>query len=215
MVSGALAEAVHGRRERGPRPHPATTAATAEAKAPAATHARARRDRPSPVEPTSGAIGEKNTIHAVQRERGLALIIAYKLVKGVLWLVLAAVMVVMMRMGLGDRLTGMAERLQHHAHAWSIYLGRFIARAASLRGQWFVLLALVADGVSSLVEGWALYHGHWWGPWLVVVLTASLMPFEVVVLARHPTMVRSALLALNAGIVWYLTRSALAEHRRR
>lgn len=149
----------------------------------------------------------------MRREPGLAIIIAYKLGKGSLWLVLATVMLVMMRMGLGDRLTGLAERLQHHAHAWSIYLGRLVARSASLRGQWFILVALVSDGVTSLVEGWALYHGHWWGPWLVVVLTATLMPFEVLAIARHPTFVRCALLALNAVIVWYLARTALAERR--
>jgi uncharacterized membrane protein (DUF2068 family) len=151
----------------------------------------------------------------VRRERGLAIIIAYKLGKGGLWLVLATVMLVMMRMGLGDKLAGLAERLQHHAHAWSIYLGRLVARSASLRGQYVILLALVADGVASLVEGWALYHGHWWGPWLVVVLTASLMPFEVVAIVRHPTLVRGALLVLNLVIVWYLARTALAERRGR
>lgn len=149
----------------------------------------------------------------MRRERGLVIIIAYKLGKGGLWLVLATVMLVMMRMGLGDPLTGLAERLQHHAHAWSIYVGRLVARAASLRGQWFILVALVSDGVASLVEGWALYYGHWWGPWLVVVLTASLMPFEVLAISRHPTLARCALLGLNLVIVWYLTRAALAERR--
>jgi uncharacterized membrane protein (DUF2068 family) len=122
-------------------------------------------------------------------------------------------MLVMMRMGLGDRLDGLAERLRHHAHAWSVYLAELVARAASLRGLWTILVALVADGTASLVEGWALYHGHWWGPWLVVVMTGSLMPFEVVALARHVSGIRVALLVLNAVIVWYLARLALAERR--
>jgi uncharacterized membrane protein (DUF2068 family) len=121
----------------------------------------------------------------------------------------------MMRMGLSDRLEGVAERLRHHAHAWSIYLAELIARAASLRGLWIITVALVADGISSLIEGWALYHGHWWGPWLVVVLTGGLMPFEVVALARHPTVVRAALLGLNLAIVWYLARLAIAHRRQR
>jgi uncharacterized membrane protein (DUF2068 family) len=151
----------------------------------------------------------------VRRERGLVLIIAYKLVKGALWLALAGVMLVMMRMGLGDRLGGLADRLRHHAHAWSIYLAELVARASSMRGLWTIVVALVADGTASLVEGWALYHGHWWGPWLVVVMTGSLMPFELVALAHRLTVIRVALVVLNTIIVWYLVRSALAERRHR
>jgi uncharacterized membrane protein (DUF2068 family) len=83
-----------------------------------------------------------------------------------------------------------------------------------LHGQSFLLLALLADGVVSLVEGWALYYGHWWGPWLVVCTIGSLMPFEVVALARRLTVVRAALLLLNIAIVWYLARLALAERGR-
>jgi uncharacterized membrane protein (DUF2068 family) len=151
----------------------------------------------------------------VRRERGLVLIIAYKLVKGVLWLVLAGVMLAMIRMGLGDRLGGLAERLRHHAHAWSVYLAELVARAGSLRGLYTIVVALFADGTASLVEGWALYHGHWWGPWLVVVMTGSLMPFELVALAHHLTAIRVVLVVLNAVIVWYLARLALAERRHR
>ena len=58
-------------------------------------------------------------------------------------------------------------------------------------------------------------HGHWWGPWLVVVATASLLPFEVVSFVRHPHVGRALILVVNLAIVAYLTRTALREHRER
>jgi uncharacterized membrane protein (DUF2068 family) len=152
---------------------------------------------------------------AVRRERGLVIIIAYKLVKGGLWLVFAVVTVVLMRMGLGDRLLNVAEHLRHHSRAWSLYVADLVVRAASRRGLWAIVVALLADGILSLVEGWALLHGHWWGPWLVVVATGGLLPFELVAIARRAHPVRVLLFLVNLVIVVYLARHALHEHRER
>jgi uncharacterized membrane protein (DUF2068 family) len=151
----------------------------------------------------------------VQRERGLVLIIAYKLVKGGLWLVLAVVVAVMIRMGIGDELSSVAEHLRHHSRAWSVELADLLVRAATRRGLWTLVVALVADGLLTLVEGWALWRGHWWGPWLVVIATSSLLPFEVVSLVRAVHVSRVILLVVNLAIVWYLGRQALREHRAR
>jgi uncharacterized membrane protein (DUF2068 family) len=151
----------------------------------------------------------------VKRERGLVLIIAYKLIKGVLWLVIASVLLVMMRMGLSARLEGVAEHLRHHSQAWAIELAELLTRASTPRGLVTITVALIADGTLTLVEGWALIHGHWWGPWLVVVATGSLLPFEVVALARHPHVGRALILVVNVAIVAYLIRKALREHRAR
>jgi uncharacterized membrane protein (DUF2068 family) len=147
----------------------------------------------------------------VRRERALLLIIAYKLGKGGLWLVLAVVIAVGMRMGLEGRLLGLAVQLRHHSQAWSLELAHLVVRAASKRGLWTIIVALVADGLLSLLEGWALLHGHWWGPWLVVVATGSLLPFEIVALIRHARPGRAVLFVVNAVIVVYLARKALRE----
>src|SRR5882672_5492646 len=157
----------------------------------------------------------ESIVARVRRERGLVLIIVYKLVKGVLWLVLAVVLGVLTQMGLGGELLDFAEQLRHHAHAWSLELAELVVRAASRRALWTIIVALAADGAFSLVEGWALVHGHWWGPWLVVVGTGSLIPFEVWSLARHPHVVRASLLAVNVAIVVYLARKAMRERGER
>jgi uncharacterized membrane protein (DUF2068 family) len=151
----------------------------------------------------------------VRRERGLLVIIVYKLVKGSLWLIFAGTMLVLMRMGLGDRLLGLAHHLRLHAHPWSLALADVAVRASSRRALWTITVALVADGVLTLVEGWSLLHGRWWGPWLVVVATGSLLPFEIVALARHRHVIRAVVLAVNIAIVVYLSRKAAREHRLR
>jgi uncharacterized membrane protein (DUF2068 family) len=151
----------------------------------------------------------------VRRDRGLAFIIGYKLVKGALWLVFAAVILVLMHMGLEDDLLGLAEHLRHHAHVWSLAFARLVVSAASRRGLYTIVVALLADGCVSLFEGWALHHGRWWGPWIVVVATASLLPFEVVAFVRHLHVARGAVLVVNVAIVVYLVRTALAERRQR
>jgi uncharacterized membrane protein (DUF2068 family) len=149
----------------------------------------------------------------VHRERGLVLIIAYKLGKAVLWLVFALVLVVAMRMGLGNRMLGFAEQLRHHSGAWSLRLAELVVSASTRRGLWTITVALLADSLLSLIEGWALLRGHWWGPWLVVFATGSLLPFEVAALLTHPHAVRAALLLANTAIVVYLARTAMREHR--
>jgi uncharacterized membrane protein (DUF2068 family) len=151
----------------------------------------------------------------VRRERGLVLIIVYKLTKGVLWLLFSMTIVAFMRMGLGDRLIGFAHHLTLHAHPWSLALADLFIRASSRRALWTIAVALLADGTVTLVEGWALLHGRWWGPWLVVVATGSLLPFEVVALVRHPHVIRAVVFAVNVTIVVYLARKAAREHRLR
>jgi uncharacterized membrane protein (DUF2068 family) len=149
----------------------------------------------------------------VQRERGVVVIITYKLVKGCLWLVFAATILVMTQMGLGDRLMGLAAELRLHAHPWSLRLANYVVQASSRRALTTITVALVADGSLTLVEGWALLHGHWWGPWLVIAATGSLLPLEVYSLVRHPHAIRAVVLLVNLAIVAYLVRTALRERR--
>jgi uncharacterized membrane protein (DUF2068 family) len=149
----------------------------------------------------------------MRRERGLTAIIAYKVTKGFLWLTLAPALAVAVHVGLGHRLVGLAEQVRHGTHAWSLELARLLLRASTPRGLWTIVVALVVDGVASLVEGWALLRGRWWGPWLVVATTGLLVPFEGIALVRHPHVSRLLLVTVNVAIVVYLARNALREHR--
>ena len=143
------------------------------------------------------------------------LIIGYKLIKGGLWLAFAAILLVLMNMGIGEEILGWADHLRHHSRAWSLELADLLVRASTRRGLWTLFVALLADGLFTLVEAWALIRGHWWGPWLVVVATGSLLPFEIVAMLRQIHVSRVVLFVLNVAIVGYLARKAVREQRER
>ncbi len=149
----------------------------------------------------------------MRRERAVAAIIAYKVVKAVVWYGLAATLVVMAHLGRAEPLHGLVEQLRHHPGAWSVELASVVMKATTHRGLFTVALALTADASLSLLEAWSLWHARWWGPWVVVVSTGSLLPFEVASIVRHPHVVRVAVLVVNVAIVVYLARKALRERR--
>ena len=146
-------------------------------------------------------------------EIGLRLIIAYKLVKACGELLLAAVLGGLLLGGAADRVHALDAALRAHlTAAWSLELTDLLARVATPRNVALTAGALVLDGVLTLCEGWVLYRGLAWGPWLVVITTGSLLPFEVVELARRPRAGRLVILIVNVVIVCYL--AARAARRR-
>jgi uncharacterized membrane protein (DUF2068 family) len=152
---------------------------------------------------------------AARAERGLRLIIVYKVVRGAAALAVAAVMLGCLLSGKAEFLSGVGPRLAHHfAGAWSVSLAKALISATKPGHLWLAALALAMDGAVTLLEGWALHHGHWWGPWLVVVTMSSLLPFELVAIARRFSPWRIAILACNVAIVAYLLRKALSERHR-
>jgi uncharacterized membrane protein (DUF2068 family) len=145
------------------------------------------------------------------------LIIAYKLIKAVAGLVLAAVLFYGASHGLEVRLAELARRLREHAvHPWSLGLTRALAHLSRTQGHqlWWLAAAAAADALLTAFEGWALAAGVAWGPWVVVIATASLLPIEVVVLVRHATLGRVVVLAINLAIVIYLVREQRARRAR-
>ena len=75
------------------------------------------------------------------------------------------------------------------------------------------LAGLASDAAITLVEAWALWRGHRWGAWLVMVASALPLPLEAVGLWRHPSPWRGALLLLNGAVVLYLARWLRRHHR--
>jgi uncharacterized membrane protein (DUF2068 family) len=150
-------------------------------------------------------------------EVGLRLIIAYKLVKGSVQLVLAAVLLGAVELGTASEwLKDVVLFIRHHfASATSVKVAELLMSLATPRHLGLTALALALDGGLTLCEGVALRQRRWWGPWLVVVATGSLLPYEIVELVRFPRMGRLLLVVANALVVAYLARRALREHRAR
>ncbi len=145
---------------------------------------------------------------------GVRLIVGYKLAKAVASLSLGVLLLFLGSAGLALELREVAAALrQHFAAAWSVELSQALVRAAGGRHLLVVAVALLLDGMSSLVEGWALHRRYRWSRWLVVGATSAFLPFEVFELFRRPSLGRFAILAINAAIVAYLARRKVETAR--
>ena len=146
---------------------------------------------------------------------GLRLITIYKFTKAVLQVAAAVLLFYGAAHGLNARLAEFAERLREHAvHAWSnVFAAALLRFTHSKHSLSFTSYALLADAGLSSVEGWALSRGYTWGEWLVVVTTASLIPFEIGALVRHLRVGRVVLLVLNVVIVAYLVTNIRFRRR--
>jgi uncharacterized membrane protein (DUF2068 family) len=147
--------------------------------------------------------------------RGVRLIVAYKLIKGTAEAVFAVTLVALIRAGYEAGLVDLAEHVRHHvAGAWSVKLADLALALSAPRRLWTLVGALSLDATLTLIEGATLRRGAWWAPWLVVVATSALVPFEVAALVRHVHAGRLVILAVNLAIVAYLIRRAVRERAR-
>ncbi|MEB2286099.1 MAG: hypothetical protein B6D46_14405 [Polyangiaceae bacterium UTPRO1] len=143
---------------------------------------------------------------------GLRLVIAYKFVKAGAELVLATLLPFVARSALRD-LAALLGR--HVAGAWSLRTSELLTHADTPRAVALTALALALDGVLTLAEGWALHCRFAWAPWVVVISTGSLLPFEGFELARAPHPLRLLVFVVNLAIVWYLAAGRRARHSAR
>jgi uncharacterized membrane protein (DUF2068 family) len=144
---------------------------------------------------------------------GIRLIVLYKVVKGALEAVGAIVLAVGPSLGLGDAFVRAALALQRHStRAWAVHLAQQLPPLVTPGHLHLAAIALLLDAALTLVEGWGLRRGHWWGPWLVVFASGLLLPFEVAHLVRRPHVGRAMVLLANALIVAYLVWRVRVEH---
>jgi len=147
-------------------------------------------------------------------EAALRAIITYKWVKGAVQLLLAAALAVTLLLGFHDELAHWAHEFRNHStRAYAVVLGRWLESATSSRGLHITLLALIVDGCVTCLEGWALHRRHAWGPWLVVGVTGSLLPFELYEMFHHFRPIRLLVLLVNAAVVAFLVAHARAQSR--
>jgi uncharacterized membrane protein (DUF2068 family) len=143
---------------------------------------------------------------------GVRLIVAYKFARGALGLVLAAALGVAAFRDDGTWLLELAGVVRaHFTGMWSMRLADLLVRASSAHSLGIGAAALTADGTFVLFEAWALRRGFPWAPWLVIVATSALLPFEAYELSRGVRAGRLAFFVANVAVVVYLVRRRLAE----
>lgn len=100
--------------------------------------------------------------------------------------------------------------LETVVHGLLHLLGNVTATRLQTAGVVALTYALVLT-----VEGAGLWLAKTWAEWFSVVVTASLIPFELWEVAHRFTPVRVGILVLNVAVVWYLVRTIRANRAAR
>lgn len=148
-----------------------------------------------------------------QRDRGLRLIILYKVVRAIGAIALAITIAILTLTGISARAEVFVTDIHDHATS-ALSLEISALAVALLKGKhvWIAAGALLLDGGVLVLEAWALIRGWAWGAWLVIAASTALLPFEVVAIVRHESIIRVAILVINLAIVAYLV-SRIRRHR--
>jgi uncharacterized membrane protein (DUF2068 family) len=88
----------------------------------------------------------------------------------------------------------------------SRYVSQGIQKVTSLSPAKIKELGLASFVYAALflVEGTGLWLLKHWAEWLTVIITASLVPFEIYEIIHHATAMKIVVLAVNVAIVVYL-----------
>lgn len=140
----------------------------------------------------------------------LRVIVLYKLLRGGLSLLAALVIALLVARGGASSLQTLAHALREH---WTTGVsGRsaaWLLDVLDVRHAWLAVAGLGLDGALTTLEGYALRRGQRWGYWLVVLVAAAFVPFELWSWLHTPTVGRALILLANAAVAAYLARHVL------
>ena len=98
---------------------------------------------------------------------------------------------------------------RYHLNPGNHFVARVLARTTHVTSRRLREIGIVAFVYAALflAEGVGLWSLQRWGEWITVLITGSLLPFEIYELWHRLTLPRAAVLVLNAAIVCYLVIS--------
>lgn len=97
----------------------------------------------------------------------------------------------------------------------SNFLNHAIQRACEIPQDKIWELGAVSFVYAGLfmTEGIGLWFAKRWAEWFTVIITGSLIPFEIYETVHRPTVIRIAVLLINAAVVAYLVYRIIHEPR--
>ena len=137
-------------------------------------------------------------------DRTLWLIGGFKLIKGLLLLVVALGALQLLHKDIGDVTATWVSRL--HLDVGNRYVDRALGKLMALddrklkaisAGTLFYAALLLTEGVGLLLR-------RRWAEYFTVIVTSSLIPLEAYEVLRRVTPARLVLLGVNVAVVWYL-----------
>jgi len=142
---------------------------------------------------------------------GLAAIAVFKVVKGVLLLLVGLGLLKLVHAEIATLFSLLIEGL--HLNADSRLIHELVLKVDALQPHSVLLAGLVSLGYAGmlLVEGIGLWLEFTWAAYLTVVSTSLLLPFELYEVIEQVSVLRIGVLLLNLAIVAYLV-SQLRRH---
>ena len=142
---------------------------------------------------------------------GLAVIAVFKVVKGLLLLLLGLGLLKLMHAEIATLFSLLIEAL--HLNADSRFIHALVLKVDALQPNSVLLAGLISLGYAGmlLVEGIGLWMELTWAAYLTVVSTSLLLPFELYEVVEQVSLLRIGVLLLNLVIVAYLI-SQLKRH---
>lgn len=137
-------------------------------------------------------------------QTGLVAIALFKVVKGLLLLMVGLGLLELMHADLATLFSRLIEAL--HLNADSRIIHALVLRIDALQPHSVLVASLVSLGYAGLflVEGIGLWFERSWAAYLTVISTSLLIPFEVYEVIEGISILRVGVLLLNLLIVLYL-----------
>ena len=147
------------------------------------------------------------------RNKGLLAIALFKWLKSALLLLLSFGFLKMLHRDLGEVAEGVANNLRVDPD--NRYLGALLAKLSLLDDKKLATLSGLTFAYSALffTEGTGLFFEKRWAEYLTIIATALFIPLEFYELFKNPSVVRSFVLTLNAGVVVFLIVSLRGPKR--
>ena len=136
--------------------------------------------------------------------RGLWLIAAFKLFKGIALLAVAIGALKLLHKDVASEVEHWSNYLRVDPH--NRYISKLLAKLGLLDDRRLKALSVGTFFYSALLitEGVGLALKRRWAEYLTIVSTASLLPLEVLEIARRVSFARIALFLVNIAVVGYL-----------
>lgn len=158
--------------------------------------------------------GLSRAVPGGRRPRALRLVALFEALEGTVVLLSASGLLSLLHRDV----PALAAALVAHTHLnpASRYPRIFLDAAAQLHDGRLQLLAAGAALYAAvrLAEAWGLYRDRAWAEWLAAGSGAVYVPFEVLELARHPSLHGTVLLLLNLAVVAVMLQALRARRRR-
>ncbi len=96
--------------------------------------------------------------------------------------------------------------VRYHLNPGNRFVAQTLARTVNVTPRRLHEIGAVAFIYAALflLEGIGLWRLKRWGEWVTVIITGSLLPFEVYELVLRPSLPKAAVLAINALVLVYL-----------